>query len=60
MPKKSFNYIFVDESGDPGKPYKIDNFGNRTPTGASLYYILSAVCFEKSYQKEFINKDFLV
>ena len=22
---KFFNYIFVDESGDPGKPYKIDN-----------------------------------
>ncbi len=38
------NYIFVDESGDPGKPFKKDSQGNKIPTGASLYYILSAVC----------------
>jgi hypothetical protein len=43
MPK-SFNYIFIDESGDPGKPYEIDKNGDRVPTGASLFYILSAVC----------------
>ena len=41
---KSFNYIFIDESGDPGKPYKTDKDGNKNPTGASLFYILSAVC----------------
>ncbi|OGZ18748.1 MAG: hypothetical protein A2175_00470 [Candidatus Nealsonbacteria bacterium RBG_13_42_11] len=41
---KSFNFIFVDESGDPGKPYEIDNSDNKTLTGASLFYILSAVC----------------
>ena len=43
---KSFNYVFVDESGDPGKPYKIDKGGNKTPTGASLFYILSAICVD--------------
>jgi len=40
---KSFNFVFVDESGDPGKPYEIDSAGNKIPTGASLFYILSAV-----------------
>ncbi|MBI2626406.1 MAG: DUF3800 domain-containing protein [Candidatus Nealsonbacteria bacterium] len=43
---KSFNFIFVDESGDPGKPYEIDNSGNKISTGASLFYILSAVCLD--------------
>ncbi|MBU3964174.1 DUF3800 domain-containing protein [Patescibacteria group bacterium] len=38
------NYIFVDESGDPGKIHKIDSSGNKIYTGASLFYILSAVC----------------
>lgn len=37
------HYIFVDESGDPGKPFKTDLRGNKIPTGASLFYILSAV-----------------
>ncbi|MAF20672.1 MAG: hypothetical protein CMI55_03255 [Parcubacteria group bacterium] len=41
---KSYNYIFVDESGDPGKLFKINSGGKRVATGASLYYILSAVC----------------
>lgn len=41
---KSFNYIFVDESGDPGKPYELNKGGERVYTGASLFYILSAVC----------------
>jgi len=45
MPK-SFNYIFIDESGDPGKPYEIDNTGNKILSGASLFYILSAVCLD--------------
>jgi len=43
---KSFNFVFVDESGDPGKPYEIDSAGNKIPTGASLFYILSAVCLD--------------
>ena len=44
MVNKSYNYIFVDESGDPGKPFKINSEGKKIPTGASLYYILSAIC----------------
>ncbi len=35
-------YIFVDESGDPGKPYKIVN-GQKIPTGASKFYIVTAL-----------------
>lgn len=35
-------YIFVDESGDPGKTYKIVN-GEKVPTGASQYYIVTAL-----------------
>jgi len=46
MAKKSYNYIFIDESGDPGKLYKTDNQGNKILTGASLFYILSAVCLD--------------
>jgi len=37
------HYIFVDESGDPGKPFEIDVNGNKIPTGASLFYILTAI-----------------
>ncbi|MDP2638843.1 MAG: DUF3800 domain-containing protein, partial [Candidatus Azambacteria bacterium] len=37
------NYIFVDESGDPGKPYDINAAGDKTPTGASMFYILTAL-----------------
>ena len=34
------NFIFIDESGDPGKPFKkIDN-KEKVATGASLFYIL--------------------
>jgi hypothetical protein len=40
------HYIFIDESGDPGKPFKLDDTGIMVPTGASLYYILSAVCLD--------------
>ena len=53
--RKSFNYIFVDESGDPGKPFKIDSLGNKIPTGASFYYILSAVCVNS--QQLFLLED---
>lgn len=52
MGKKSFNYIFVDESGDPGRPYMVDSEGNKIATGASLFYILSAVCVDS--QKMFL------
>lgn len=55
MPQKSFNYIFVDESGDPGKPYEIDAHGNKVATGASLYYILSAICLDS--QNLFLMED---
>lgn len=40
------HYIFIDESGDPGEPFRIDEDGVKTPTGASLYYILSAICLD--------------
>lgn len=42
------HYIFIDESGDPGKPFKTDSKGNKVPTGASLFYILSAVCLDSA------------
>lgn len=46
MSNNIHNYIFVDESGDPGKPFRLDDEGKKVPTGASLYYILSAVCVD--------------
>lgn len=46
MSRKFFNYIFIDESGDPGKLYKTDKTGNKISTGASLFYILSAICLD--------------
>lgn len=48
MSSRIQNYIFVDESGDPGKPYKIDSTGKKIQTGASLFYILSAVCLDSN------------
>jgi len=58
MISKSYNYIFVDESGDPGKIFKIDSLGNKVPTGASLYYILSAVCVNS--QQLFLLEDRII
>lgn len=43
MNRMSQNYIFVDESGDPGKPFYINKRGEKTETGASKYYILTAL-----------------
>jgi hypothetical protein len=40
------HYLFVDESGDPGKPFNTDATGNKIPTGASLFYILTAICLD--------------
>ena len=40
------HYIFIDESGDPGKPFDVDSEGAKIPTGSSLFYILSAVCLD--------------
>ncbi|TSC78207.1 MAG: hypothetical protein G01um101429_895 [Parcubacteria group bacterium Gr01-1014_29] len=37
------HYIFIDESGDPGKPFETDATGNKIPTGASIFYILTAI-----------------
>lgn len=37
------HYIFVDESGDPGKPFQINADGNKIPTGSSIFYILTAI-----------------
>lgn len=44
--KSPHHYVFIDESGDPGKLFREDAQGNRVPTGASEYYILSAVCVD--------------
>lgn len=43
MAKNPTQYIFIDESGDPGKPFETDRAGNKIATGASLFYILAAV-----------------
>jgi hypothetical protein len=43
-----YNYIFVDESGDPGKPFIEKSDGSKISTGASLYYILSAICIDST------------
>ncbi|PIR44499.1 MAG: hypothetical protein COV10_04585 [Candidatus Vogelbacteria bacterium CG10_big_fil_rev_8_21_14_0_10_51_16] len=40
------HYIFIDESGDPGKPFALGADGNKVPTGASLFYILTAICLD--------------
>lgn len=42
------HYIFVDESGDPGKPFESDETGNKIPTGSSLFYILTAVYLDST------------
>lgn len=42
------HYIFIDESGDPGKPFDLDAAGNKVPTGSSLFYILSAVYLDSA------------
>lgn len=54
MARRVFDYIFVDESGDPGKFYTSDPAGNKIPTGSSRYYILTAVCLDsqKLFQLE--------
>jgi len=53
---KSLNYfVFIDESGDPGKPYKISNAGEKIATGASVFYILSALPLNS--QKLFLLED---
>jgi len=46
MGKKKHHFIFVDESGDPGALFKRDKNGNKIETGASLYYILTAICVD--------------
>jgi hypothetical protein len=42
------SYIFIDESGDPGKLFRIDDGGTKVPTGASRYYILTALCIQST------------
>ncbi|MFH1423541.1 MAG: DUF3800 domain-containing protein [Candidatus Nealsonbacteria bacterium] len=42
------HYIFIDESGDPGKPFEIDADGNKIPTGSSLFYILTAIYLDSA------------
>ena len=37
------HYVFIDESGDPGRPFKIYTLGNKIQTGASILYILTAI-----------------
>lgn len=42
------HYIFIDESGDPGKPFKTDSAGNKIPTGSSIFYILTAIYLDST------------
>ena len=37
------NYIFVDKSGDPGKPFIQNKKGEKIETGASKFYTLTAL-----------------
>jgi hypothetical protein len=48
------SFIFVDESGDPGAPFVNGANGKPIPTGASRFYILSALCLseQKLFQIE--------
>lgn len=51
MGKGNKNFLFIDESGDPGRPFKVDKRGapildkngNKIPTGASKYYIITVL-----------------
>jgi hypothetical protein len=40
-------FIFVDEAGDPGQPFSVDEKGSKTPTGASPFYIITAICLDE-------------
>ena len=42
------HYIFIDESGDPGKPFETDATGNKIQTGASIFYILTAIYLDST------------
>ena len=42
------HYIFIDESGDPGKPFETNATGNKIPTGASIFYILTAIYLDST------------
>lgn len=52
------HYIFIDESGDPGKPYEIDATGSKVETGASLFYILSAIYLDSTKLFALENKKY--
>ncbi|MEX2436902.1 MAG: DUF3800 domain-containing protein [Candidatus Paceibacterota bacterium] len=52
---KNSHFIFIDESGDPGRPYMKNKEGKKVPTGASLYYIVSALCIDA--KKMFLLED---
>lgn len=41
------NFIFVDEAGDPGQPYLIEADGTKQATGASKFYIITAICLDE-------------
>lgn len=56
MPRANFNYIFIDESGDPGKPFETDATGNKNPTGSSLFYILTAIYLDSPKLFAFENR----
>jgi hypothetical protein len=40
-------FIFVDEAGDPGQPFTVDKKGLKIPTGASPFYIITAICLDE-------------
>ncbi len=41
------DFIFVDEAGDPGQPFTTDATGAKIPTGASAFYIITAICLDE-------------
>jgi len=45
---KTQHFIFIDESGDPGKPFAPGPDGNNVPTGSSLFYILTAIYLDST------------
>jgi hypothetical protein len=40
-------FIFVDEAGDPGRPFTVDAQGKKIATGSSAFYIISALCLDE-------------
>lgn len=44
MSSKVDSFLFVDESGDPGEPFVMDESGKKIPTRTTPFYIISSLC----------------